>query len=128
MVLSRRTCQAPLPRKPCRCRVSIRKIFLDRTFWCPWLASVSSPLVSDVSTLCELCDGLPQPIKYFIQLCQQKNGHYRPNMTLLKPNKAGDTNYSSRETATELSPPRKRSDTRRPSDDQWHESRWQHNR
>ena len=49
-------------------------------------------------------------------------------MTLLNPNKAEDTKYSSRETATELSPPRKRSDTRTPSDDQWHESQWQRDR
>ena len=49
-------------------------------------------------------------------------------MTLLIPNKAEDTNYSSRETATELCPPRKRSDTRTPSDDQWHESQWQRDR
>ena len=49
-------------------------------------------------------------------------------MTLLNLNKAEDTNYSSRETATELSPPRKWSDTRTPSDDQWHESQWQRDR
>ena len=46
-------------------------------------------------------------------------------MTLRNPNKAEDTNYSSRETATELSTPRKRIDTRTPSDDQWHEWQWQ---
>ena len=49
-------------------------------------------------------------------------------MTLLNSNKAEDTNYSSRETATEFSPPRKRSDTRTPSDDHWHESHWQRDR
>ena len=49
-------------------------------------------------------------------------------MTLLNPNKAEDTNYSSRETATEFAPPRKGSDTRTPSDDQWHKSQWQRDR
>ena len=49
-------------------------------------------------------------------------------MTLLNLNKAEDANSSSKETATELSPLRKWSDTRTPSDDQWHESQWQRDR
>ena len=37
-----------------------------------------------------------------------------------EPKKAENTNYSSKATATEPSLPRKPSDTRTPSDDQWH--------
>ena len=46
-------------------------------------------------------------------------------MKLLNPNKAQNTNYSSRETAVVPSPPHNRSDISTPSDDQWHESQWQ---
>ena len=49
-------------------------------------------------------------------------------MTLMNPNKAEDTNYSSRDTATELSPPRNWSETTTLSDAQWHESQWQRDR
>ena len=49
-------------------------------------------------------------------------------MKLLNPSKAEDANYSSSLTAAVLSPPQKRSDTRTPSDDQWHESQWQRDR
>ena len=38
-----------------------------------------------------------------------------------EPKKAEITNYSSKDTETELSPPHKRIDTTTPSDDQWHE-------
>ena len=41
---------------------------------------------------------------------------------LLNPKKAENTNCSSKETASELSPLRTRSDTRTPFDAQWHES------
>ena len=101
---------------------------MDRTFRRPWLASVSSPLVFDVSTLFGLCDGPCLSLSSTSFSSANRKVQYRPNMTLLNPNKAEDTNYSSRETATERSPPRKRSDTRTPSDDQWHESQWQRDR
>ena len=50
LALSQRTCQVRLPRILSSSR-------MDRIFRRPLLASVSSPLVSDVSTLCGLYDG-----------------------------------------------------------------------
>ena len=42
--------------------------------------------------------------------------------------KAENTNYSSKEAATEPSPLRRRSDTTTPTDAQWHGSQWQRGR
>ena len=47
---------------------------------------------------------------------------------LLNPLQAKNTKYSLRETAVVPSPPRKRSYTRTPSDDQWQELQWQQDR
>ena len=47
---------------------------------------------------------------------------------LQNPKRRENTKCSSKETAIEPSPPRKRSDTRTPFDAQWHESQWQRNR
>ena len=100
---------------------------MDKTFRRPWLAYLVSAGVRSLNPLWTLRRSLFQPVQHFIQLCQQKNEHHIPNTRLLNP-KAENTNYSSKETATEPSPPRKRSDTRTPSDDQWHESQWQRDR
>ena len=68
----------------------IRYVFLDRTFQRPWLASVSSPLVSDVSTLWRLCE-VPcfSRSSTSFSSTKQKNGHYDPknNTTKLKRQK-----------------------------------------
>ena len=107
----------------------MRKVFLDRIFRRPLLASVSSPLVSDTSSLFGLCNGPCFSLSStFVQFCQQKNGYCRINTKLLNPSNVEITNYSSREAAVALSPPHKRSETRTPSDDQWHESQWQPDR
>ena len=47
---------------------------------------------------------------------------------LLNPKRRKNTSCSSKVTATEPSPPRKRSDTRTPFDAHWHESQWQRDR
>ena len=47
---------------------------------------------------------------------------------LLNPKRRENTKCSSKETATEPSSPRKRSDTRTSFDAQWHESQWQRDR
>ena len=113
------------------CRVNLLhpESFLGQEFPAP-LASISLVYagVCRLNSMWTLRQSLFQPVQHFFQLCQQKNGHYKPNMTQLNTNKAEDTNYSSRETATEPSPPRKRSDRRIPFDDQWRESQWQTDR
>ena len=98
-----------------RCRVNLLhpESFLGQDLPAPLVSICLVPAgVWRLKPLWTLLRSLLQPVQHFIQLCQQKNGHCRPNMTLLNPNKAEDTNYSSRETAAELSPPRKRSDTK----------------
>ena len=68
----------------------IRYDFLDRIFRCPWLASVSSPLVSDVSNLWGLCEGpcFSRSSTSFSST-KQKNGHCdsKNNTTKLKRRK-----------------------------------------
>ena len=104
----------------------MRKVFFDGSFHHPLLVSVSSPLVSDVSIRCGLCDGpcfslssssfsSANILKYIVHQTRK----------LLNQIEARITNYLSRETAVVLSPPRKRNDRRTPFDDQWHDWRWQ---
>ena len=107
----------------------MQKVSLDRIFRRPLLASVSSPLVSDVSIRCGLCDGpcFSQSSTSFSS-ANRKTDIVRLNTKLLNPSKAENTNYTSRETAVVLSPPQKRTDIGTPSDDQRHESQWQRDR
>ena len=107
----------------------MRKVFLDRYIRLPLLASVSSPLVSDVSILCGLCNGPCFSLSSTsFSSANRKTDIVDYNAKLLNPSNAVDTNYSTRETAVVLSPPHKRSDTRTPFDDPWHESQWQRDR
>ena len=105
----------------------MRKVFLDRIFRPLLLASVSSPLVSDVSTHCGLCDGpcFSLSSTSLSSANRKKTDIVRLNTKLLNPSKVENTNYSSRETPVVLSPPHKPSDITTPFDDQWHESQWQ---
>ena len=104
----------------------MRKVFFDRNFRRPLLASVSSPLVSDVTSLCGLCDGPCFSLSSTsFSSANRKTVIVDYNTKLLNPSKAVNTNYSSRETAVVLSPPHKRSDVMTPFDDQRHESKWQ---
>ena len=107
----------------------MRKVFLDRTLRRPLLVSVSSPLMSDVSTLCGLCDG-PSFSLSSISFSSVNMMRYILHQTRKSLNQieARHTNHSSMETTTAPSPPRKQSDTGTPSDDQWHESHWQQDR
>ena len=107
----------------------MRKVSLDRIFRRPLLASVSSPLVSGVSIRCGLCDGPCFSLSSTsFSSANRKMDVVRLNTKVLNPRKAENTNYSSRETSNVLTPPHKRSDIRKPSDDQWHESQWQRDR
>ena len=124
MALSQRTCQARLPHTPFSCgnfsstgTSGAPGYHESRVRWC----LTSQPPVHFAMVPASAC------LAFHSALPTEKV-HYRPNVTLLNPNKAEDTTYSSRETTTELPPPRKRSDTRTPSDDQWHESQWQRDR
>ena len=107
----------------------IRKVFLDKFFWRPLLVSVSSPLVSDVSTLCEFwagpCFNLSSTS---FSSVNRKTYIVHQTRKQLNPIETEITNYSIRESAVVLSPPRKRSDIRTPSADQWHEIQWQQDR
>ena len=118
------------PAKPgCRIYFLQPEVFLDKILRRPLLVSVSSPVVSDVSTLCGLWDG-----PCFNLSSTSFNSANRETYTvpqtpkLLNPSEVKNTNFSLRETAVVLSPPHKRSDTRTPSDDQWHELQSQQER
>ena len=118
MALSQRTCQASVAAYT----FFIRKVFLDRIFLRPLPASVSSPMVSDVSILCGLCDGPCFSLSSTsLSSANRKTDIVDYKTKLLSPSKAVNTNYSSRQTADLLSHPHKRSDIRTPFDDQWHE-------
>ena len=109
MVLSRKTCQARLPRTLSSCGKSSGTDFAGALCWC---LCVSSPLISDVSTLCGLCHGPCFSLfsNSFISVNRKTYiAHRIPR--LLNPIETKNSNYSSRETAIMLSPPRKRSDT-----------------
>ena len=60
-------------------------------------------------------------------LSTEKRIFYTKHKTV-EPDWGENTNYSLRETAVVLSPPRKQSDTKTPTDDQWHELQWQQDR
>ena len=100
----------------------LRKVFLDRIFrrlcWClshlRWFPT--SQLSVDFAMA--LASALFSSVNVKKDIVHQIR-------KLLNQIEAGDTNYSSRETAVVLSPPRKRSYTGTPSEDQWHESQWQ---
>ena len=107
----------------------MRKVSFDRILQRPLLVSLSSPLIFDASTLCELCEGLCVTLSstpfssvnietYIVQRIRK----------LLNQIEARKTKYSSLETTSVLSLPRKRIDTRTSSEDQWHESQWQQGR
>ena len=102
------------------------KISFDRNFWRPLPVTVSSPLVFDVSTLCGLWDGpcfnLSSTSFSFVN---RKTYIVHQTRKLLNTFEAKITNYSLREKAVVFSPPHKRSDTRTPSDDQWHNLHWE---
>ena len=120
MVPSRRTCQAQLLRMFSSCG---KFSFLDRFFRRPLLVSVLSPLISDVSTICGLCNG---PC---VSLSSSSFSSVNINTSivhktrkLLNQIEARNTNCSSRRTAVVLSPPQTRGDTWKSSDHQWKES------
>ena len=107
----------------------MRKVLLDRILRRLLLVSVSSPLVSDVSAFCGLCES--PCFNLFSASFSSVNMKMYIVHQIRKPLEqveANNTTFSSMETAIVPSPPRKRSDTRTPSDDQWHESQWQHDR
>ena len=123
MALSQRSCQAPLPRKPSSSGKFSTELsdapdfHLSRLRWCPTSQfsadSVRVPALASPA----LHSALPTE--------KRKVG---TETKLLNPKRRKNTNCSSKETATEPSPPRKRSDTRTPFDAQWHESQWQRDR
>ena len=125
MVLSGRTCQVHLLRIP----FSSGKFSLTETChalrWClshlRWcLTSIHS--VGFVMALAQACTALRSVLStkkvYIVHQIRK----------LLNQIEARNTNYSSMETVIVLSPPRKHSDTRTPSDDQWHQSQLQQDR
>ena len=121
--------QKNLPSSPAPYSFFIRRVFFGRNLRSPLLVSVSSPLVSDVFTLRGFCDGNCfslsstsfTSVNINTYIVQQKR-------KLFKQIQGRNTNCSSTETTIVLSLPRKRSDTRTPSDDQWYESQWRQDR
>ena len=124
MAQSRKTSQVLLPRTPSSCGSfsstelsGAPDLHLSRLRWCltsPFSAnSVRVPALAGRT----LHSALPTEKR---RLCTEK--------ILLNPKRRKNTNCSLKETATEPSPPRKRSDTRTPFDAQWLELRWQRDR
>ena len=124
MALSQRTCQAPLPRKP----FSFGKfsstelsgapdLHLSCLRWCPTSQCSADSVRVPVLAGSALHSALPT----------EKRKIWTETI-LLNPKRRKHTNCSSKETATEPSPPRKRNDTRTSFDAQWHESQWQRDR
>ena len=124
MALSQRTCQAPLPRKPSSSgKFSSTELsgapdlHLSRLRWCP-----TSQLSADSVRVPALAG-----LALHSALPTEKRKLWTETI-LPNPKRRKNTNCSTKETATEPSPPRKRSDTRTPFDAQWHESQWQRDR
>ena len=118
-----------LPSSVARYTFFMRKVSFDRILQRPLLVSVSSSLLSDVSTICGLCNG-PCFSLFSTSFSSVNIRMYIVHQTrkLLNQIEARNTNFSSMEITIILSLPRKRSDTRTPSDDKWHESQWRQDR
>ena len=124
MALPQTTCQAPLPRKPSSSgKFSSAELsgapdlHLSRFRWCPTSQFSSDSVRVPALAGSALHSALPT----------EKRKIWTETI-LLSPKRRENTNCSSKETATEPSPPRKQSDTRTPFDAQWNESQWQRDR
>ena len=119
-----KSCQAPLPRKPSS---SVKfsstelsgapDLHLSRLRCCPTSQFSADSVRVPVIVGPALHSALPT----------EKRKIWTETI-LLNTKRRKNTNCSSKETATEPSPPRKRSDTRTPFDAQWHELQWQGDR
>ena len=100
-----------------------RRVFLDRIFCRLLLASVSSPLVSQFSVDFGMVHVSACPALHSVLPTEKRTLQTKHENS--EPEQGGKYQLLLRETAVMLSPPHKRSDTRTPSADQWHESQWQ---
>ena len=124
MALSQRTCQVPLPRKLSSSGkfsstelCGVPDLHLSRLRWCSTSQPSADPVRVPALAGALLHSALPTGKR---KLWTETK--------LLNPKRRKSTKCSSKETATEPSPPRKQSDTRTPFDAQWHESQWQRDR
>ena len=124
MALSQKTTQALLPRTPSSSgKFSSTELsgapdlHLSRLRWCP----TSQPSADSVRV-----PALAGPALHSAPPTEKRK--LWTETILLNPKRRKNTNCSSKETATEPSLPRKRSDTKTPFDAQWHESQWQRDR
>ena len=124
LVLWRRTCQAQWPHiLSSRAKISWTKISGALSGVCLICTSLRR------HNFCGLCDVICFNLSStsFNSVNMKTYIAYQIRL-LLNQIEARIANYSSKETTIVLSPPRKRSSTRTPSDDQWHKTQWQQDR